>query len=153
MAGWDFQQEDNDADDEVDYGHGTGEAEDGVGEANNGSSFPGVAPSAMFVPLKVADSFIAVDTESARAVIYAVDNQVDVISEALGTVSGGPVSQAAIDYAYRRGIPIIASAADEQSRHHNLPAAFEHTIWVNSIRDADGTFALARRILRSVTSP
>jgi hypothetical protein len=142
VAGWDFQQSDNDANDEVDYGHGTGEGEDGVGEANNGTSFPGVAPSAMFVPLKVADSFIAVDTEFAQAVVYAVDIQVDVISEALGTVSGGPASQAAIDYAYRRGIPIIASAADEQSRHHNLPANLEHTIWVNSIRDVDGTFAL-----------
>ena len=142
IAGWDFQEHDNDPNDEVDYGHGTGEGEDGLGEANNGGGFPGVAPAAMFVPLKVADSFVAVDTEFAQAVIYAVDNGADVVSEALGTVSAGPLGQAAVDYAYRRGVPIIASAADEQSRHHNFPAAYGHTIWVNSIRDADGTFAL-----------
>ncbi len=140
IAGWDFAQNDNDPLDEVQYGHGTGEAHDQVSEANNGGGFPGVSPSSLFVPLKVADSFVAIDSDFARAVVYATDLGVDLISEALGSVSAGPASQEAIDYAYHRGIPIIASAADEESRHHNYPANFEHTIWVNSIRDGDGTF-------------
>ena len=139
IAGWDFDENDDDPFDDVDYGHGTGEAHDQVAEANNGSGTPGVAPSAMFLPLKVADSFVAVDADFARAVVYAVDRRVDVISEALGTISASRVSQGAIDYAYRSGIPIIASAADEESRHHNVPAALEHTLWVNSIRDGDGS--------------
>ena len=141
IAGWDFADDDNDPFDAVDYGHGTGEAKDMVAEADNGGGFPGVAPSSFFVPLKVNDSFIAVDTEFAQAVVYAVDNGVDVVSSALGTISASPEAQQAIDYAYRRGVPIIASAADEQSRHHNYPSNFNHTIWVNSIRDGDGTFA------------
>jgi hypothetical protein len=140
IAGWDFADDDNDAEDEVRYGHGNGEASDEVAEADNGSGFPGFAPSAMYVPLKVADSFIAVDQEFARAVVYAVDRGVDVISEALGTVNGSASGQAAVDYAYRHGIPLIASAADEQSRHHNFPAAYEHVIWVNSVTRGDGTF-------------
>lgn len=140
IAGWDFFQDDNDAFDDVDYGHGTGEAGDQTEEANDGGGFPGVAPSAMHMPLRVADSFVALDAEFAQAVVYAVDRNVSVISEALGTVSATPSGQAAIDYAYHRGIPIIASAADEQSRHHNFPAAFEHTLWVNSVRNGDGTF-------------
>lgn len=144
IAGWDFAQRDNDPFDAVHYGHGTGEAFDQIAEANNGDAFPGVAPSAFFVPLKVADSFVGVDTEFAEAVVYATDRGVDVISEALGTVTASSASQDAIDYAYHRGIPLIASAADEQSRHHNAPANFEHTIWVNSIRDADGTFASSK---------
>lgn len=140
IAGWDFADDDNDADDEVRYGHGNGEASDEVAEANNASGFPGFAPSAMYVPLKVADSFIAIDQEFARAVVYAVDLGVDVISEALGTVNGSAGGQAAVDYAYRRGIALIASAADEESRHHNFPAAYEHVIWVNSVTRGDGTF-------------
>ena len=140
IAGWDFLDDDNDPSDDVRYGHGTGEAGDQVSEANNGSGFPGFAPSSLFLPLKVGDSFVAFDAEFARAVVYATDRGVSVISEALGTVSASPAGQAAVDYAYRRGIPILASAADEESRHHNYPANYEHTIWVNSVRDGDGTF-------------
>ena len=138
IAGWDFQQDDNDPDDDVDNGHGTGQGRDQVAEANDGSGQPGVAPASMFVPIKVADSFVGVGTDFAQAVVYAVDLGVSLVSEALGTISADPSGQAAIDYAYRRGIPVIASAADEQSRHHNMPAFFEHTIWVNSVRPADG---------------
>jgi hypothetical protein len=139
IAGWDFHDGDNDAFDDVDYGHGTGEAEDQVSEANDGSGLPGFAPSSRFVPLRVADSFVAMGSEFSQAVVYATDLGVDLISEALGTLSAGRVDQAAIDYAYERGIPLIASAADEESRHHNFPAALEHTIWVNSIVHPDGT--------------
>jgi hypothetical protein len=139
IAGWDFHDGDNDAFDDVDYGHGTGEAEDQVSEANDGSGLPGFAPSSRYVPLRVADSFVAMGSEFSQAVVYATDLGVDLISEALGTLSAGRVDQAAIDYAYQRGIPLIASAADEESRHHNFPAALEHTIWVNSIVHPDGT--------------
>ncbi|MEB2344028.1 MAG: FG-GAP-like repeat-containing protein [Deltaproteobacteria bacterium] len=140
IAGWDFADDDNDPEDEVRYGHGNGEASDEVAEANNGGGFPGFAPSALYLPLKVADSFIAIDQEFARAVVYAVDRQVGVISEALGTVNSSAAGQAAVDYAYRNGIPLIASAADEESRHHNYPAAYAHVIWVNSVTKGDGTF-------------
>jgi hypothetical protein len=140
IAGWDFADDDNDPEDEVRYGHGNGEASDEVAEANNGGGFPGFAPSTMYIPLKVADSFIAIDQEFARAVVYAVDRRVDVISEALGTVNASASGQAAVDYAYRNGIPLIASAADEESRHHNYPAAYGHVIWVNSVTRGDGTF-------------
>lgn len=140
IAGWDFADDDNDPEDEVRYGHGNGEASDEVAEANNGGGFPGFAPSAMYVPLKVADSFIAIDQDFARAVVYAVDLGVDVISEALGTVNASAAGQAAVDYAYYNGVPVIASAADEESRHHNFPAAYGHVIWVNSVTRGDGTF-------------
>jgi hypothetical protein len=138
IAGWDFYQDDNDPEDDVDYGHGTGQAEDVAAEANNGRGAPGFAPSALFLPLRVADSFVAVGSDFAQAVVYAVDRDVEVISEALGTLSASPASQGAIDYAYRRGIPVVASAADEQSRHHNYPASLDHTLWVNSIVHGDG---------------
>ncbi|MGH0037670.1 MAG: S8 family serine peptidase [Myxococcota bacterium] len=139
ISGWDFHEDDNDPFDDVDYGHGTGEAEDSTGEANDGSGFPGVAPSAMFLPLRVGDSFVALDQEFAQAVVYAVDIGAHLIQEALGTINQTPTGQAAVDYAYARGVPVMASAADEESRHHNYPAAYDHTIWLNSIRDGDGT--------------
>ncbi len=138
IAGWDFADGDNDPEDVVDYGHGTGEAEDSTGEANNGGGMPGVAPSAMFMPLKVADSFVAFGPDFAQAVVYATENGAAVVQEALGAIGASPSSQAAIDYAYRRGVPVMASAADESSRHHNFPAVLDHTIWLNSIVHGDG---------------
>jgi len=141
ISGWDFYQDDNDPFDDTDNGHGTGEARDSTGEADNGGGLPGVAPSAMFMPLRVADSFLAVGQDFSRAVVYAVDNDALVIQEALGNINFSATDQAAIDYAYARGVPVMASAADEQSRHHNLPANLDHTIWLNSIRDPDGTIA------------
>jgi len=138
IAGWDFQDDDNDPFDDVDYGHGTGQAIDGSAEANNGGGFPGTAPNALYLPLKVADSFVAIGTDFAAALVYATDWPVAVVSEALGTITADPAGQAAVHYAYARGIPVIASAADEQAQHHNYPANYEHTIWVNSIRNGDG---------------
>lgn len=138
IAGWDFVENDNDADDDVEYGHGTGEAGDQYSEANNASGFPGFAPSSFFLPLRVGDSFIADDGSFSQAVVYATDLGVDFISEALGTINASATGQAAVSYAYRRGVPIIASAADEESRHHNSPANYDHMIWVNSVTQGDG---------------
>ena len=48
IAGWDFHDDDNDPFDDVDYGHGTGEAEDsGRPRPNNGGGLPGFAPSSL----------------------------------------------------------------------------------------------------------
>jgi len=140
IAGWDFFENDNDPEDDVRFGHGTGQASDAAAEANNGDGFPGVAPNLMFIPLRVGDSFVAIDTDFAQALVYAVDRKVSLVSEALGTLTASETSQAAINYAYLNGIPLVASAADEESFHHNFPAAYEHSIWVNSIRNGDGNF-------------
>ena len=139
IAGWDFLENDNDPDDDVDYGHGSGEAGDQYAEANNGSGTPGFAPSSFFLPLRVGDSFVGDDGSFLQAVVYAVDRHVDLISEALGAINASDTGQAAVRYAYHRGIPIIASAADEESRHHNAPGNYDHMIWVNSVTQGDGS--------------
>jgi glutamate-1-semialdehyde aminotransferase len=58
------------------------------------------------------------------------------VLDALGAITNPPQAQQAIDAAHRRGVPIIASMADEQSQHANLPAALNHTIPVNSVTEA-----------------
>ena len=134
IAGWNFMEHTNDPIDEPAYGHGTGEAEDSNGEANIGSS-AGTCPSCMVVPLKVGDSFIADVNDFAQAVLYATDNQVSIVQEALGTLNNSSLNQAALDYAYDHGVTVISSAADEEASHHNQPASSEnHVIVVNSTR-------------------
>ncbi len=139
IAGWDFHENDNDPFDDVSYGHGTGEARDSTSEVNNGGDV-GTAPNAMVMPVKVADSFVSDVNDFAKGVVFAVDSGVAVIQEANGSIDNTPFAQQAIDYAWAKGIPVIASAADEESYHHNYPSNYDHTIPVNSIRAQDGTF-------------
>lgn len=137
IAGWDFYKNDNDPYDDTRYGHGTGEAEDSAGEANNGESDPGVCPNCMFIPLRVGDSFVTDANDFAKATVYAADNGAKVVQEALGTVDQTAFSKAAIDYAYNKGLIVMASMADENSRHHNMPATANHVMTVHSIRYND----------------
>jgi hypothetical protein len=132
IAGWDFLDNDNDPFDDVQYGHGTGEAEDSSSEANNGGGV-GTCPNCTVVPLRVGDSFVADVNNFAQATIYATDNNVLVIQEALGTLNHSTLGQRAIDYAYNHGVAVIASAADEAAQHHNWPSNYAHTIVVNSV--------------------
>ena len=58
ISGWDFLFGDNDPLDTVNYGHGTGEAEDSTA-ADNGTGDVGTCPQCTFIPVRVGDSFIA----------------------------------------------------------------------------------------------
>jgi hypothetical protein len=134
IAGWDFFDNDNDPFDDVQYGHGTGEAQDSNAEANNGGDL-GTCPDCMVLPLRVGESFIADDNHFAEAALYATDNNVQVIQEALGTINNSSLARSAVDYAYRHGTTVIASAADEAAQHNNWPSSLPHVIQVNSVRD------------------
>jgi hypothetical protein len=132
IAGWDFLDNDNDAYDDVQYDHGTGQSKGSSAEANNGGQ-PGTCPNCMFVPLRVGDSFVADVSNFAQAVIYSVDNDVLVVQEAEGTLNNSRIAREAIDYGYKHGVAVIASAADEAAQHHNWPSNYPHTIVVNSV--------------------
>ncbi|MEA2439713.1 MAG: hypothetical protein QOH76_1137, partial [Thermoleophilaceae bacterium] len=152
IAGWDFLDNDNDAYDDVQYGHGTGEAKDSSAEANNGPeleydhskppppSVAGPCPNCTFIPLRVGDSFVADVNRFGQATIYAVDNDVLVVQEALGTLNNSALSRRAVDYAYDHGVVVMASAADEAAQHHNWPSSLPHTIVTNSVTQYDSTF-------------
>ncbi len=132
ISGWDFYEDDNDALDEVRYGHGTGEAHDSTAEADNGGDV-GTCPNCRVLMVRVGDSFVTEINNFAEGVIFGVDSGASVIQEALGTLNQSSFGQAAVDYAYNHGVAVIASAADEESGHHNYPANYEHTIEVNSV--------------------
>ena len=135
ISGWDFLNDDNNPLDDVGYGHGTGEAKDSTA-AHNGTGAFGMCVDCSHLPVRVSDSFIAEGGRFAAGVLFALDSGADVVQEALGAISNPPQAQQAVDAAYFRGVPVVASMADEQSQHANLPAAMNHTIPVNSVTDA-----------------
>jgi len=134
ISGYDFFEFDNDPFDDVQYGHGTGEAQDSTAEANNGGDL-GTCPNCMVMPVRVGDSFVADVNSFAQGVVFSVDTGAAVIQEALGAYNQSAFAQQAIDYAYAHGLPVMASAADEDSWHHVFPGPYEHTIMINAIAD------------------
>ncbi len=139
IAGWDFMKDDNDPYDDTRYGHGTGEARDSTAATNNMKGDAGVCPKCRFVPTRVGDSFITDVTSFGKAVVYAADNDVKVVQCALGTINNNRFSQQALDYAYEKGTLVVTSMADENSRHHNMPAASNHTLPVHAIQYDGGS--------------
>jgi hypothetical protein len=107
--------------------------------ADNGGDV-GTCPNCTVLPLRVGESFIADVNRFAQAVLYAADNRVSVVQEALGTLNNSTLARNAIDYAYAKGVTIVASAADEAAQHHNQPGVLPHVILVNSVTKYDDTF-------------
>jgi hypothetical protein len=140
IVGWDFLDNDNDAYDDVQYGHGTGEIQDSVAEAANEQGGAGTCPNCMAMPIRVGDSFVADINRFAQGVIYSTDNGVSVVQEALGALNNSRLARRAVEYAHRHGVTIIASAADEAAQHRHWPEAYPHVIVVNSVTQYDSTF-------------
>ena len=136
IAGWNFVDNNNDPFDDVQYGHGTGEAQGMAGEANTNQEL-GACPDCRVMPLRVGESFIADDNRFAQAALYATDIGASVISEALGTMNNSYFARQAVEYAYHHGVVVIASAADEAAEHHNQPGVLPDTIVVNSVTKYD----------------
>jgi hypothetical protein len=134
ISGWDFFKNDNDPYDETRFGHGTGEARDSCAETNNGIGGAGVCPLCRPLMVRVGDSFVTDTQIFAQGVVFAVDSGASVVQEALGTVDFSSFTREAIDYAWSHGVTVVASAADENSFHHNYPGSADHTLYVHAIR-------------------
>lgn len=137
ICGWDFLYNDNDAFDTetggLDYSHGNGEAHDSAAEGNNGIGEIGVCPGCSVLPLRAGDSFVVDVNGFAMAALYAVENGAKVIQEALGSINNSPLANDVVNYAWKKGVIVIASAADELSYHHNYPGNYNHTLYVHAI--------------------
>ena len=133
ISGWNFLDNNNNPYDDVHYDHGTGEAEDSNGAADSIGQEVGTCPSCMVMPIRAGESFVAQSDAFAQGVMFAVDSGASVIQEALGTIDlTTTTARQAVSYAIGHGVPIVASAADEEAEHHNLPAVLAHTLVVNS---------------------
>ncbi len=134
IAGWDFLKNDNDPFDDTKNGHGSRQAQDSVAETNNNDGGAGACPLCRFLPMRVADSFIADNGNFSKGVLYAVDQGASVIQCALGNLTNSRFTQAALDYARAHDVVTIASMADENERHHNMPTVNNHTLPVHAIQ-------------------
>jgi subtilisin family serine protease/C1A family cysteine protease len=143
---WDFANDDADADD--DHGHGTHVSGIAAAATDNGLGVAGLGWEGMILPLKVlgANGYGS-DTDLAAAIRYAADNGAGVINMSLGAPSDGGCPwylQDAVDYAYAKGVVLVAAAGNHEGSTPNAemcPANCEHVLGVAATERDDSVAA------------
>ncbi|MGD2183781.1 S8 family peptidase [Lusitaniella coriacea] len=139
VEGYDFVNDRADATD--DFGHGTHVAGTVAQSTNNNYGTAGVAYQAKLMPLKVLSaSGGGTVADIAEAIRFAADNGADVINMSLGGPSPSEIMEEAVNYAYNKGVVVIAAAGNESSDSASYPARYPHVISVSAL-DAAGNKA------------
>ena len=122
-GGYDFANNDDDPTD--DNGHGTLVAGIAGAETNNSEGVAGVAWNCMILPLKAFDAEgSGAYSAIIDAIVYAADNGADVINISAGGTEADSHLEAALEYAHRAGVLIVASAGNT-SEPVLYPAAYD----------------------------
>jgi len=118
--------------------HGTRVAGTIAAAANNGIGAAGVAPGATLLSAKVlGDAGTGFSSDVNRGIAWAVDQGARVINLSLSAAGGcGPDRQHAVDYAWRAGAVVVASAGNGAAVGATAPASCRNTIGV-AASDAD----------------
>lgn len=132
VKGYDFVNDREDASD--DNGHGTHVAGTIAQSTNNKYGVAGIAFKASIMPLKVlSGSGGGSVADIAEAIRYAADNGADVINMSLGGPGDTDLLRTATEYAYRKGVVIIAAAGNEQRNSASYPARYPHVLAVAAL--------------------
>ena len=135
---WDYVNDDGVADD--DYGHGTHVSGSAAAATDNGVGIAGLGWEATILPLKILnDEGNGYDDDLAQAIRDAADKGAHVINMSLGADSPCPETvQQAVDYAYARGVVLVAAAGNSLGNTEIFPANCEHVLGVaaTQINDA-----------------
>ena len=136
VTGYNFVENNTDTDD-VD-GHGTAVAGAAAAMTNSGIGVAGVAWANTVMPLLVVDAGgYATYGDVVEAIIYAADHGAKVINLSLGGPSYSSSLQNAINYAWNKGVVIVASAGNESTSAPLYPAALNNVIAVSASDQSD----------------
>ncbi|MEL6470710.1 MAG: S8 family serine peptidase [Cyanobacteria bacterium J06623_4] len=132
VAGYDFVNDREAAID--DNGHGTHVAGTIAQSTNNNYGVAGIAYGAKLMPLKVLSRIGAGTTSDiAEAIRFAADNGADVVNMSLGGGGESQLMREAIDYAYGKGVVVVAAAGNSGMESASYPALYEHAIGVSAV--------------------
>ncbi len=116
-------------------GHGTHVAGTIGQETNNTEGVAGIAYNAKILPVKVM-SFLGFGLDSwiIRGIRWAADNGADIINLSIGGGGHSKALEDAVDYAYEKGVTLVAASGNDGTDEVDYPAAFENCIAVGAIR-------------------
>jgi serine protease len=135
VEGYDFVNDQVEARD--DNGHGTHVAGTIAQSTNNNYGVAGIAYKAKIMPLKVLSaSGGGTVADIAESIKFAADHDAEVINMSLGGGGENKLMQEAIDYAYDKGVVIIAAAGNENRNSSSYPARYPKVISVSATDSA-----------------
>ncbi|MFS1517096.1 S8 family peptidase [Bacillus sp. SCS-151] len=111
------------------YHHGTHVSGIIGAEADNGEGGHGINPKATILPIDV--SYLT-DYVIAEGILYAIEQEADVINMSLGGSMPSPIMEDAVQKALDAGITVVAAAGNSTSDAYHYPAAFDGVISVGS---------------------
>ena len=140
VRGWDFSEppssdgsgksENGDNDPIDESGHGT-HVTGIIGAAvDNDVGIAGIAWNCTLMPIRGAGVEGIRDDRSAAAIVYAVDNGARVINMSWGGRERSFVLRDAVDYAYARGVLMVAASGNESEGASIFPAGYRKVISV-----------------------
>jgi thermitase len=120
------------------YGHGTHVAGIAAASINNGIGVAGLGYSASIISVKVlGDSGSGYYSWIASGIIWAADNGAQVINMSLGGPSASSTLQDAINYAWNKGVVVVAAAGNSGSSAPFYPAYYTNCIAIAATDSSD----------------
>ncbi len=122
---------DNDWDPYDGNGHGTHTAGIAAAVTNNARGIAGMAPEATIYAVRVLDESGSGTLQNvANGIIHAADNGADVINLSLGSPNDSITLKEAVDYAWNKGVVVVAAAGNDGSAQPTYPAYYSDAIAV-----------------------
>jgi thermitase len=120
------------------YGHGTHVAGIAAAVTNNSKGVAGVGYNCTIMNGKVLDdSGSGAYSWIANGIIWAADNGANVINMSLGGGSGDSTLQRAVDYAWSKGVVVVAAAGNNGVSSPSYPAYYSNCIAVAATDSSD----------------
>lgn len=132
IRGYDFVQNDNTPQDQ--NGHGTHVAGIAAAETNNSIGIAGMAPNTKILAVRVLDANGSGSLANiADGIIYATDAGAEVINLSLGCDCSTTTLQNAVNYAWNRGVVVVAAAGNDGVNTTFEPASYANVIAVGAV--------------------
>jgi subtilisin family serine protease len=135
VPGYNFVDNNTDTHDVRD--HGTAVAGTAAAIGNEGRGVAGVSWRSRILPLLVTGATTTYYSDIAEAVTYAADRGARVVNMSLGGTSYSSTLQSAVNYAWNRGVVIVAAAGNSSSSSPFYPAALENVLAVAATDQSD----------------
>ena len=138
VAGWDFVKNDAHPDDvppaDGRRTHGTQIAGIVAETPDNGIGGAGVAPDTSIMPIRVLGPDLSGAAMTiARGLRFAADHGANVANLSIAGLAGTRVLKDAIDYAYSKGVTVVAAAGNDGRSQVSFPAAYPKVISVGAV--------------------
>jgi thermitase len=136
ILGYDFVDDDNAPMDL--NGHGTHVAGIAAAETNNATGIAGTAPNTKVLAVRVLDAAGSGTLEDiADGIRYAADSGAEVINMSLGCNCHTVALEDAVNYAYNKGVVLVAAAGNDNVSTTFEPASYTNVIAVGAVNDRD----------------